>query len=151
MSCITELKEVFEMTGILINDDVLRASKIKCVSKNATIELDASHKLVYSYMHSKYCYMKSTNQEYFESQESIAKECGLSLRTVSTKVKELKNIGVIVVTKDKCASCYQKNVYVVNDMWGSKFILTDADGLMLNKSIPKQTQMSVEDNEQRPY
>lgn len=133
-----------------VDEMVRKAVRVGSIA-TCTIELDASHKLVYSYMHSKYCYMKSMNQEYFESQESIAKECGLSLRTVSTKVKELKNVGVIVVTKDKCASGYQKNVYVVNDMWGSKFILTDVDGLMLNKSIPKQTQMSVEDNEQRPY
>lgn len=115
------------------------------------LTLDLHHKVIYSYMLSRYTYHKQTNSAYFESQSNIAKMLNLAERTIGRKVNDLVDVGVIVVTKDKCASGYQKNVYVVNDMWGSKFILTDADGLMLNKSIPKQTQVSVEDNEQRPY
>ena len=72
---------------------------------------------VYSYMLCKYSWFKSKNQSFFESQDSIAESCNISVSVVKKAIRFLENKGFVKIGKIPSKD-NNKNVYVVEDKYG---------------------------------
>jgi len=77
-------------------------------------ELSTSTKIVYCYMLSRYQYFSRTRKNYFESQESIAKACALSRKTVNEAISELQKNSYIEVNMKSKTTLH----YVLRDCFG---------------------------------
>ena len=71
---------------------------------------------VYSYMLCKYNWFKSRNQKYFETQETIADGCRVSVSAVKTAIRFLTKNNLITVSKVPSAQ-HNKNQYTVLDKY----------------------------------
>lgn len=71
---------------------------------------------VYSYMLCKCMWFNSHDQDYFESQEKIAKASMMSVSAVKLAQKYLIAKGLLVVSKRKTLA-FNKNVYKVVDLY----------------------------------
>jgi len=65
-------------------------------------------------MLSRYQYFSKTKKNYFESQESIAKACALSRKTVNESISELQKRKYIEVNMKSKTTLY----YVLKDCFG---------------------------------
>lgn len=71
---------------------------------------------VYSYMLCKYNWFNSNNQKYFETQETIAEGCRVSISAVKTAIRFLLKHNLITVSKVPSAQ-HNKNQYTVVDAY----------------------------------
>lgn len=72
---------------------------------------------VYSYMLCKYNWFNSKGQKYFETQDTIAEGCRVSLSAAKTAIRFLLKHQMIEVTKVPSKQ-HNKNMYVVKDVYG---------------------------------
>lgn len=71
---------------------------------------------VYSYMLCKYNWFNSKNQKYFETQETIAEGCRVSVSAVKTAIRFLTKNNLITVSKVPSAQ-HNKNQYTIADVY----------------------------------
>lgn len=71
---------------------------------------------VYSYMLCKYNWFNSNKQSYYETQETIAEGCRVSLSAVKTAVRFLLKHNLITVKKVPSGK-YNRNLYTVVDRY----------------------------------
>lgn len=71
---------------------------------------------VYSYMLCKYNWFSSNDKEYFETQETIAEGCRISLSAVKTAIRFLIKHKLITITKVE-GKAFNKNKYTVVDRY----------------------------------
>ncbi|AHK11346.1 hypothetical protein S14_237 [Shewanella sp. phage 1/4] len=90
-------------------------------SKELTLKLDLSHKLIYCYLFSRFTYNTRKKIKTTMSVEYIALQCGTSESTVKRKIKDLKQFGIITYSTGRSKSghhsrsIYSEVVDLVND------------------------------------
>lgn len=76
-------------------------------------EFTPSTRLVYAYMLWRFTFFQQGKQPYFEGQDTIAKELGLSRKTVNLSVSLLETKKMLYLVKKEGKS----HSYVVNDVY----------------------------------
>lgn len=102
----------------------------------------ATAEKVYSYMLCKYVFFSKRSQQYFESQEEIAKGCRASIAPTKLAIKWLKENKLIDVTKRR-GSLHFNNQYVVHDRYA---IYKDKEKIVTER--PRQ--FFVDDEDEPP-
>ena len=83
-------------------------------------DLGSSAKLIYCFMLWRFMFFKRVLQQpYCESQDNLAKQVGVSRKTVNESVIELEKIGWLSVEKFKIAAHVSINIYTVKDVFGA--------------------------------
>ena len=84
---------------IKLYSSLLKAVKVKDNTGNICVPLSLTDKVLWMYMLSKYLSFKSSGLLYFETQEVIARNTGLSLRSVKSSIQKIKDLSVVECKK----------------------------------------------------
>lgn len=78
------------------------------------LSLTTAH--IYSYMLARYRLFSNKNAKFFDSIESIAENCFCSTGSVKTALKDLSEVGLLIIGKLRSAK-HNKNTYEVIDKY----------------------------------
>ena len=94
----TEKEPFYKLSKVL-----MRATKIEYTHEGVVVveELSLYTKIVYTHMLDQYTRFSKDNKEYFQMQETIALEIGVSVSTVKRSIRQLEKIGLVDVTRKK--------------------------------------------------
>lgn len=107
-------------------------------SRLMTLGFSLGATVVYSYMLSRFTWFRDESKDYFESQESIEKATGISLRSVKAHIKELSEGGLLTITKIGGGK-HLRNKYFVVDRFGTYKNLPQK--VKKPRAIPKMQQV----------
>lgn len=88
---------------------------------NTVYEFDLYTKHVYVKMLQRYLFFCAIDSEYYENQDVIAQQCGLSRQTVVKCVAKLQKIGLLEVYKKKLSGATFSNSYVLHQIDEARF------------------------------
>lgn len=87
-------------------------------------ELSLSTKVIYAYMLWRYVFFRAkAGGTYFESQDTIAKACSVSRKTVNEGIQSLSCAGLLTYKK----STSQSHTYILHDKFGVYTIIAGQD------------------------
>jgi biotin operon repressor len=94
----TEKEPFYKLSKVL-----MRATKIEYIHEGVVVveELPLYAKIVYTHMLDQHTRFSKDNKEYFQMQETIALEIGVSVSTVKRSIRQLEKIGLVEVARKK--------------------------------------------------
>lgn len=90
-------------------------------SNKGKLVVDHNIKAVYLYMLLRSDFFKQTEDVFYENQDQIALNCGLSRRTVIRIIQKLQEFGILEVNKVRLRSGALSNNYVVHHVDGNSW------------------------------
>lgn len=122
-----------EMAYLRVEKELLRMKKLVSrllVDENGElveIELSLHMKLVYKHMQDQYLFFKKLGKSYFENQDVIGEQLGLSERSVNSYIKQLVKVGLIEKRAKRMQGAMHSNSYVVHEIFDSTRFIPNGD------------------------
>ena len=117
-----------------LEKSLLKVVQVKNVMTGESIEWTHIHTILFLYMQDRHKHFKKMGNAFYDNQENIAQETGISLASLKRRLKELYRIGAVRVEKKKLSGFLNSNAYVVLDVFHAPmFEAVTADGEILEK------------------
>lgn len=102
---------------IQVDRQITRATHYVSLTTGEPVKFDQNAKAVYNLMYDRFQFFNGDNKEYFDTQEYIAIETAISLRTVNKIIADFTKHGVFVAYSLRNASGHKKIIYkVIHDI-----------------------------------
>ena len=130
-----------------LEKSLLKVVQVKNVMTGESVEWTHVHTILFLYMQDRHKHFKNLGNEFYDNQENIAHETGISLASLKRRLKELYRIGAVRVEKKKLNGFLHSNAYTVLEVFSvPMFEAVTADGEILEKfaeSAPKKFKNEV--------
>lgn len=127
-----------EMPFIQVEKELLRMKTVRSkvlLDKDGVLvetELSPSVKFVYKHMQDQYLFFSKQNKAYFENQDTIAGQVGLSERSVNAHIKQLVKVGLVEKKAKRMQGAMHSNSYIVHDIFDKTRFIVDSVGVRTN-------------------
>ena len=131
-----------EMAFIRVEKELLRMKTVRSnilVDEHGVLvelELSPALKFVYKHMQNQYLFFSKQNKAYFENQDTIADQVGLSERSVNTYIKQLVKVGLIEKKAKRIKGAMHSNSYIVHDIFDKTRFRFDSVGTEVLTTTP---------------
>ena len=124
---------------IKLEKQLLSVAKVKNLMTGAEVVWSHSHMVLFLYMKDRADHFKRQGAEYFDNQETLAQDVGMSVASVKRRLKEFYDLGAVMVTKKKLKGFLSSNSYSVLDVFNAPmFEVTLIDGEIIKAEAPKK-------------
>lgn len=124
---------------IKLEKQLLNVAKVRNVMNGAEVDWSHSHTILLLYMKDRAEHFKRQGAEYFDNQETLAREVGMSVASVKRRLKEFYDLGAVLVTKKKLKGFLSSNSYYVLDVFNAPmFEITLLSGEVIRAEAPRK-------------
>lgn len=117
-----------------LEKQLLKVVLVKNTMTGEEVKWSHTHTLLFLYMNDRYSHFKRQGGEFFDNQENIAVETGISLAVVKRRLKDFYRLGVMRTEKKKLTGFVFSNSYTVLDIFTAPmFEAITSEGEILEK------------------
>lgn len=106
----------------------LKIIEVRNTMTGKAVKWSHTHTILAAYLTDRYNHFKGIHKEFFDNQENISAEVGMSLSVVQRRMKDLSSIGALRTTKKKLRGFVSSNSYVVLDVFSVPMFQVILDG-----------------------
>lgn len=122
-----------------LEKSLLKVVLVKNLMSGEMVEWSYSHTILFLYLKDRHDHFKRIGNEFFDNQEQIALDIGLSIASLKRKMRDLYRLGAVRVEKKKMGGFINSNSYTVLDIFSSPmFESITVDGEVLEKHVEVQ-------------